>query len=248
MLLQSLKRLSQVVASVSGQQLDERRLAQSARQYASAYATLERLEHIRARSPERIPAYELFLLKAAGFYLPIDIYNAALDAYLRCVEGQHVEHNKDKARVLLAGCCCEEPPADFVRVIEQAACYVVWDDIAGGWGSRNARRLERVNGLESYADWLLGLLAKDPVRYRHARGRSEALIRLVQRTRADGVILCFPRFCDPIQLRLPAITEALEANSVPYCCVSFASDWSELATLRDQVQAFADRLRLWSKR
>jgi benzoyl-CoA reductase subunit C len=81
--------------------------------------------------------------------------------------------------------------------------------------------------------------------YDRDQDNADALVRRVTETRADGVVLAAPSFCDPALLDRPRYQKALEAAGVPYTSFKYAENTGQLGAIREQVGTFAESIRLW---
>ena len=76
--------------------------------------------------------------------------------------------------------------------------------------------------------------------------RVERLVERVRRTRADGVVLAAPSFCDPALLERPMLQDVLSKHGIAHTAFKFAENTGQMAPIREQAGTFADSIKLWS--
>ncbi|MEE8386784.1 MAG: benzoyl-CoA reductase subunit C [Dehalococcoidia bacterium] len=241
-----LEELIDAVSSLTGVSYSAERLQASIRLYDENRWLVRTLHDTRARSPERVPTYEAYLVQRAGHLLPVEEHNDLLREYLELAMEQE-RPVQDNARVVLVGAFCEQPPLNLIRSLELAGCYIVDDDFLLG----NRILTGRVEGEGDPLDCLVESYLKQTTTWSSlydSEGRRAAdLVDRVRRTGADGVLLAAPSFCDPALLDRPVFQKALEEAGIPYTSFKYAENTGQLGGIREQVGTFAESIRLWGE-
>jgi benzoyl-CoA reductase subunit C len=231
------------MAALTGVAYDPERLRESIRNYNQNRALVHELHRARVKNPEKISTYEAYLVQRAGHLLPVVEHNALLREYME-LAGQRDELVKDNARIVLTGAFCEQPPLALIKSLELAGCYIVDDDFLLG-----NRILDQVSvegdPLDNLVEAYLGWKTPSSSIYDAENENSTALCDRVRATRADGVVLGAPSFCDPALLDRPRYQKALDAAGIPYTAFKYAENTGQLGSIREQVGTFAESIRLW---
>ena len=85
-----------------------------------------------------------------------------------------------------------------------------------------------------------------PVRYCSKGRKGDDLVRRVRASRAEGVLLCAPSFCDPALLDQPLLQDELDRAGIPWTNFKYAENTGQFQVIREQAGTFADSIKLWS--
>ncbi len=225
--------------------IDDDALAASIRVYNRNSALVRELYATRRDQPERVPAWEVYLLVRAGYTLEVEEHNTMLRAYLDAVPSRQARV-LDNIRVVIRGAFCEQPPVELIRTLERAGCYIVDDDYL--LGSRWLEQPVKEDGdpLDALVEAFLNHSADSASLYTESGDNGGRLVQSARRARADGVILSAPSFCDPALLDQPMQVAALEAAGIPFTTFLYAENTGQFQVIREQAGTFADSIRLWS--
>ncbi len=170
-----------------------------------------------------------------------------LEAYRRRVESDPSRRPMDQARVLLAGCFCEQPPLGLLKPLERVGCYIVDDDLVEI--HRSIRGDIPLDGdpLESCVAAYLGDAPASPIRFIGAGEKGKDLVERVRRSGAEGVLFSAASFCDPALLDQPMTTAALERAGIPWTSFKYSENTGQFQVIREEAGTFADSIRLWGE-
>jgi benzoyl-CoA reductase subunit C len=148
--------------------------------------------------------------------------------------------------VVTIGSFCEQPPIELIKTLEMAGCYIVWDDMSLGrrWLQSDVR--EEGDPIEALADAFLRASPPSATRYEPHSEKGAPLVDLVKRSRAEGVVLAAPSFCDPALLDQPMLQEALDRAAIPWTAFKYSEGLGQFQVIREQAGTFADSIKLWS--
>ena len=132
-------------------------------------------------------------------------------------------------------------PAQLLGVIEEAGLFVTDDDFL--WGSRIIRNAMPSEGspVNRMADRLLksepfpGYLYDRPA-------RREFLLKLLEKSRAEGVIFWNPKFCEPYNFDYPDLKDLFAKTGIPTLLIETEIQSSGIEQLRTRIHAFSERL------
>jgi benzoyl-CoA reductase subunit C len=233
------------LSEVSGRPATDDTLREAIAAGNQARALVRRLYALRRDRPWSVPTEELVLLMRAGEMVPLEAFVEKLRAYLAAAEADPAKV-RDRARVLVVGAFCEQPPLGLIKTIERAGCFIVDDDFLLG---------NRLLGPDVPLDGdPLDALARAFVR--HAKrtstvyepdpaGKRMAMRERAAAARADGIIFASASFCDPALLDRPMLRAGAEAAGIPCIAFQFAENTGQFQQFREQAGTFADSIKLW---
>ncbi len=236
-----LERLARSLETFSGRKATDDDLRASIRVHNEQRRLVAQLYGLRRDRPGAIESSELYSLLRAGLVLPVEeharLLRAALDAGLASSR-----RPRDMVRVVLEGSFCEQPPVELLQVLEQTGCHVVDDDILlhGRWFTEPVD--EEGDPMRSLASAYLDRAVVSSVRHDARRFRGPALVGKVRRHRADGVVFCAAKFCEPALLDYAVMKETLERERVPYVAIEFEEKMGVFESLRTQLETFVESI------
>lgn len=235
-------RLLKRLEARSGKEATPERLRDSIVLYNKGRARLRALYQVRALHPEQISAAESLVLSRLGCVLPKEEHIAVLEAALEEVQARRARP-RDAVRVLLEGSFCEQPPLELIETLEESGCYIVDDDLCLGhrWFPEDVP----VNGgdpLRALAEAYVNRSAMTSVRHQGQSRRSETIIGKLKRAKADGVVFCSAKFCEPALYDFVLFKEVLEREKVPYLSVEFEEKMGAFESARTQVETFVESI------
>ena len=201
---------------------------------------------LRSELPWRVPTWEAYLVLFAGNVLPVDEHTAMVREYIAAARAAD-RPRRDNARVVVTGSFCEQPPLGLLKTLELAGCYVVADDLALGRRWPDADVDETGEPLHALSEGFLKHSPPTAARYEPDGDRGAPLVQLVKRTRAEGVVLAAPSFCDPALLEQPILQDSLDAAKVPWTAFKYSESLGQFQVIREQAGTFADSIKLWSE-
>jgi len=225
-------------------------LPDSLRESIAAYnrnrARVNELYALREREPWKVPTWELYLVLRAGLVLPVEAFDALLDAYRDAVLADADRRPMDQARVMLVGSFCEQPPLGLIKTLERSGCYIVDDDFVQVHRFFQGDVATDGDPLANLIDAFLHRAVESPTRYSAPGEKARALAGRLAACRAEGVVFCAPSFCDPALLDQPLATRAVDAAGVPWTAFKYAENSGQFQVIREQAGTFADSIKLWT--
>lgn len=237
-LCQNLERIGNVT-------ITDEQLRYSIQVYNENRALHRQLATFKQENSGKLDASELYLLQRAGACLPVEEHSAMLRDVLAELPRREGKL-RDRIRVVLEGAFCEQPPLELIEIIEEAGCDIVSSDFALGltWF------LEDVpvegNPLENLAQSYLTKSDYSSVRHYGSKRRDYGLVEKVRRVKADGVLFCIAKFCEPALIDYVTHKNTLEREGIPFVNFEFEEKMGVFENIRMQVETFAESILLFA--
>ncbi len=235
------RRLADRLAELGGEPYDEVAVLQAIEAHNENRSLTRALHDWRADQPHLMKASELYALVRAGNFLPVDQHTEMLLTAGAELEGRAAKA-RDSIRVVVEGAFCEQPPIDVIRIIEEAGCYVVDDDLTLGrrWFTEDVS--SEGDPLMSLAEAYLNRSVYSSVRHDFRKPRSQELVEKVRNRKADAVIMLVAKFCEPAYFDYVLFKQELEKEGIPHLLVEFEEKLFTFENLRMEVETFAESL------
>jgi benzoyl-CoA reductase subunit C len=198
---------------------------------------------LRSRAPQQISTYELYVLIRAGNLLPVEEHNTILRQAIDHFSTRSAKM-RDCIRVVVEGAFCEQPPLDFIRLLEQAGCYIVEDDFMLGrrWFKRSV--MPNGNPLHVLAESYVRDAVYSSVRHDGETSRVDGLMDKVKRTKADAVLSLIAKFCEPALFDYVLFKLELERAGVPHLLLEFEEKLFTFDRMQMEIETFVESLLL----
>ena len=237
--------LARGLSEVSGRPATGDSLREAIAAGNEARALVRALYALRRAKPWSVPTEELVLLMRAGETVPLEVFVEKLRAYLAAAEADPAKV-RDRARVLVVGAFCEQPPIGLIKTIERAGCFIVDDDFL--LGNRLLGPDVPLDGdpLDNLARAFVRNAKRTSTVYEpDPAGKRAAMKARAEEAGADGIIFASASFCDPALLDRPMLRAGAEAAGIPCIAFQFAENTGQFQQFREQAGTFADSIKLW---
>jgi benzoyl-CoA reductase subunit C len=237
-----LRRLVQGLEALTGRPVSSEALWRSIELYEENRRLIQTLYRIKAEEPDRLSTCEAYVLVRAGAQVPVEEHNRLLTEALGDIQARTIHRRRDRVRVLLEGSFCEQPPLDFLWVLEEAGCAILDDDLLLGRRFLETTVPRGGDPLEALAVAYLRSGRSTAVRYEGPNRRVETFLDRVRRLRVDGVIFAYAKFCDPAQFDYVVLKEHLERAGVLYLVLEFEEKMTTFEVIQNQVETFVESI------
>jgi benzoyl-CoA reductase subunit C len=231
--------------AVNGFEITPEALNHSIGLYNKNRRLIETLYEIRQEFPWRLSAIDVYHIIRAGMVITVEAHNKILEEVIELIREDYGEP-MDNIRVVVSGSFCEQPPIGLIRSIEMAGCYIVDDDFMLGsrWiqGEINTETNDPLNEL---VQAFLHKSAPSSAMYDVKDPRSERLVKLVKKRKADGVIFCAASFCDPALLDRPELQKVCDREGIAHINFQFHENTGQFKVIKEQAGTFSDSIKLW---
>lgn len=196
---------------------------------------------LRSQDPTFISGTEAFQALIARTVLPSDVYLAELTALIEDVKQRTTPVSEGKNRLFVTGSICDD--IELIQQIEEKGAVVVGESVC--YGMRNtcekvAEDADHVTALCRH--YLSGSIC--PRMFGYYPMRRDAIISMVQRTKAQGVIMQNIRFCDLHGSENGLLERDLEKIGIPALRIEKEyGALTEKGRLRMRFDAFLEQLK-----
>ncbi len=238
------------LGALRGRPIADDEIWKAIRDHDEQRAASEDLRALRSAQPWRVPTEELYVLERAGLAMPAAEHARFLRSYLDAVAGVD-RPQRDRARVVISGAFCEQPPLELLKTLERAGCWVVDDDLLIGPRMLKGAVMPEGGPEGDPVDALVGafLEKRAPAAFILTEGADQGrhLVASARCHRAEGVIFAAPSFCDPALLDRPMLARALADAGISHTSFKYAENTGQFQGIREQAGTFADSLKLWGE-
>jgi benzoyl-CoA reductase subunit C len=231
---------------IGGRKITDEDLHKSIEVYNENRRLIRELYDVRAKTPWKTPASEVYLVVRAGLVLPVEEHNELVAQYMQAAQKEE-RPIRDNSRVVLTGLFCEQPPLNLIKSLELAGCYVVDDDLIliTRWLIGDVPT--DGDPLHNLSQAFLHHSESTAAKYEpDLKEKGQFLVRAVKRTGAEGVIFASTSFCDPALLDRPMLQNVLTDAGIPFIAFKYAENSGQMQPIREQAGTFADSIKLWS--
>ncbi len=232
------ERLKKEMEEITGKTITEEKLEEAFVVYEEYRKAARRFTELVKDYPKTLtPSVRHLILKAAWF-MDKKIYAEKLNALIEELEKQEKE-TTDGPKVVVTGLMME--PVSLVDAFTDLDYTIVCDDLAHE--SRQFRVISREEGtvMEKIAYRVIDLKG-DTFFYEENKSKGQGLIRAVRENKADGVVVCMYKFCDPEEFDYPVYKKELEDAGVSMLYLEVDQQMDSMEQIKTRLQTFAEML------
>ena len=202
-------------------------------------SSMRRLYALRSQRSDLVSSSDLHAIIKASMVMDRDELCVRLTETCQGLDAHPTESGIKKIPLVLTGGICSMP--DIYRHIEDAGGTVVGDDFCTG--SRYFEGTMDVQGdpLNAIAQRYFSRI-NCPAKHRDCFSRGDHLLKIVENTRARGVIFVLLKFCDPHAFDVPYLKECLNRAGVPSMLLEIEEQQIATEQLKTRLEAFIERL------
>lgn len=226
------------LSEITGRPITEADLEDAFQLYEQYRAAMRRFVAMVNDYPVSLNPVNRHLVMKAAWFMDKKVYteklNTLMDALLK-----EPKETETGPRVIPTGLMVE--PVKLLEAFRENHFVFVEDDLAQE--SRQFRTPSRTTGtvMEKLAYRLMDLRG-DTFFYEENKSRGSRLIEAVKQHKADGVVVCMYKFCDPEEFDYPIYKKELEEAHIPILYLEIDPQMDSVEQLRTRIQSFAEML------
>lgn len=188
-----------------------------------------------------LPTAELYVLQRAGNFMPVEEHTQWLKAVRQALPNRPMKR-RDSIRVVVEGSFCEQPPIGFIKILEGAGCYVVDDDFLLGkrWFTEDVPIGD--DPIHDLAESYVQRSVYSSVRHDWRKPRFLGLVEKVKAGKADAVVFCLAKFCEPAFFDYVLFKRELEKEGIPHLLIEFEEKMFTFDRARTEIETFVESL------
>jgi len=167
-------------------------------------------------------------------------HTALLEQLLATIDQSGVRG--DLVRVFLSGHLCHAPRPEVLDLVEECGGLVVDDDLYHGFRFIHADVAETGDPVEALSHWYIDRNHKVPCPTRAIKGMDweDYLLKAVDRSGAQGLVVLMAKFCEPHMYFYPEIKEAFDRHGIPHLLIETEHEEMPLEALKTRVETFIE--------
>ena len=248
MLRSEFYRFLEAMQDLTGFQVDATALRNGIRMVNEKRKAIHRLQSLRTADPAPISGLDALL--ANQIFLYEDPRRFAREVHKICDElEQRIERGEgvfpaNAPRILVSGCPMAVPNWKVPHIVESAGAVIVGEEsCVGERGNRNTTEeegesLEEL--MEAVVDRYFGI---DCAIFTPNPDRTEHILDMAKRYRADGVIHYGLQFCQPYLMESFGVEKSLEDKGIPVLRLETDYSQEDSGQLQTRVEAFLELLK-----
>lgn len=227
-----------MLATITGQMMSEKALAESIEIYNRHNATMRKFAQVANDHLDIItPSVRHVIMKSAFFYEKSE-HTAIVEEITAALERLPVYTFNGK-KVVLTGITCE--PDALLEILEENKIAVVADDLAQESRQYRTDTPAGGGGLKRLAMQWMNRTGCSLI-HEFGKPRGKLLTSLCQQNNADGVLNCLMKFCDPEEYDQPYFVADLKKANLPCLTIEIDTQNTSYEQMRTRIQAFAETL------
>ena len=228
------------IERIAGRPVEEADLHRSIAIYNENRRLLRDLYRVKRETPWLLATTEAYVLAKVGTLMAREEHNLILRDALAEIPDRG-GRKQDRVRVVFEGGFCEQPPLDMLQLIEEA-CYIVDDDLLLGmrWIVEDVPMTG--DPLRALAESYLERSTYSCVQHDDRKPKEEMLLRRVEASGAEAVILAAAKMCEPGLDEQVAYQKSLAERQIPFLLLDFEEKMTAFERMRMEVETFVESI------
>jgi len=222
-----------------GVEITPQKLSKAIETFNQIRTGLQRLYEIRRDRCGTMNSRDLHAIVKASMVMDRNELAEGLSAVVDLLQTRDPETDTSQKRLVLTGGICSMP--EIYQPIEDAGGTVVWDDFCTGSRYFEGTIDPQGNLLTSIGRRYFNRIIC-PAKHRDCFSRGDSLLKMVENTRAQGVIFVILKFCDPHAFDFPYIKALLDRAGIRSMLLEIEDQQISEEQLRTRLEAFIELL------
>ncbi|MDR2050945.1 MAG: 2-hydroxyacyl-CoA dehydratase family protein [Deltaproteobacteria bacterium] len=244
-LTEEYRKLKERFEAITGEKIPDAAIEKSIEVYNANRAVMREFTDVAAEYPDIFDPIKRHAVIKSRFFMEKSRHTALVSELIAEVRKQPKKPWPGK-KVILSGIMAE--PDGFLDVFREFNLAVVADDLAqeGRQYRVDVPALPGREPLYRLAKWWQDFdgcsLATDLATVDAGKFRNNMLVDMTKKYKADGVVICMMKFCDPEEFDYPVLYPALDKAGVPNLMVEVDLEVRSFEQVKTRVQTFRDIL------
>ena len=234
------RRVQAELEKIAGRKVTEKDLEEAITLYDDYRKTMRQFTALVGAYPLTLNARTRHAVIKAAYFMDKKTYTPLVRELMAELEKMPAENVKDGIKVVVTGIMAE--PDILLDAFVQNRIAFVADDLA-----QESRQFRTVTRQEGTAIERLAYRIADhegcSLLFDEKKIRGQMLIDMVRETKADGVVVCMMKFCNPEEFDYPIFKKELEAAKIPMLYLEIEQKMDAVEQLRTRIQSFAEMLK-----
>jgi benzoyl-CoA reductase subunit C len=224
-----------------GKPIDDEAIRDSIRLFNTNRKLLRELYDLRRAGQTSVTAKQMQLAVKSSMVMDKATHNGLMAELLADLKA-NAKPAPDGVRIYLSGHFCQAPKLGVLDLVETCGGVVVDDDLYHGTRFISTDVDEVSDPMDALAQWYLARNIKVPcpTRVDQKADWETYLLKAMDDSRAQGMIVLMAKFCEPHMYYYPEIKEAFDRAGVPHLLVETEHEMEALEGLRTRVESFIE--------
>jgi bcr-type benzoyl-CoA reductase subunit C len=224
--------------------ISDEALANSIRTFNRNRQLLRRVYDLRRSGRIQITATQMQALVKSSMVMDVDEHTRLLTELVAALEMERTE-GPTLVRLHLSGHFCHAPPTEVLDMIEECGAVVVDDDLFTGFRYISTDVVEAGDPIDALTRWYFDRNTNVPCATRAQKtvDWETYLVKSLEKSGADGVIVLMAKFCEPHMLYYPELRKELNRREIPHLLIETEHEGLPIESLRTRVEALLEGIR-----
>lgn len=234
-------RVKTILEQLTGSPVTDDALNESIHRFNENRRLISSLYEFRREHPEKLAAWELYVLTRVGNFLPVEEHNRLLKKVIELI-AHRPPVIRDRIRVVVEGAFCEQPPVEMLKLLDDVGCHILDDDFVLGKHFLQGNVEITAHPLESLAKAYLNNARLSSVRYPGKNRRVEHFVRKIKNLQVDAVIFLYAKFCEPGLFDYVLYKDRLSKEGIPHLFLEFEEKMWTFDRVKLELETFVESL------
>lgn len=241
----TLRRLIEGVEEELGVSIDEDRLRVSIGVFNENRRLIRELYELRRAGAVRLSSLELQYIVKSSMIMDKAEHSALLAELVAAAREGRLGQRGGGIPVYLSGHLCHAPKLELLRLIEECGAVVVDDDLYHGYRYVSVDAAETGDPVKALTHWYLdrNTVVPCPTRLDPKVDWDGWLLKSVQASGAQGMIVLLAKFCEPHYFYYPRIKKTFEAAGLPHLLLETEHESMAGGNIRVRVESFVEMIK-----
>ncbi len=225
---------------LTGESLDPDKVHASIRLFNKNRALIRKLYALRRTGQAPLTGRQMQMIVKSSMVMDKAAHTELLEQLVAKIDSRPV--SDARVKVYLSGHLCHAPKPEILDMIEDCGAVVVDDDLYHGWRYIHADVAETGDPVEALSNWYIEKNRKLPCPTRSIQGMDweDYLLKAVDGSGAQGLVILMAKFCEPHMYFYPEIKEAFERHGIPHLLIETEHEEMPIEALKTRVETFVE--------